>query len=206
MEPLEGYSRQVTWQKASLWQTQRPQLDKLDIELTERCNFGCVHCYINQSAGDQAIKAREMSTAQVQAILDEAAALGALEVRFTGGEPLLREDFSEIYLHARRLGMRVTLFTNGSLVTPELADLFARVPPMQPIEISIYGMTPQGYATVTGVQGAYRAVRRGIELLVERQVWFLVKELCCRRTKRRWRTSPPGRPPCPAGSPNRHPA
>ena len=74
---------------------------------------------------------RELTTEQWKDILRQAADLGALSVRFTGGEPLLRPDFAELYLFARRLGLQVMLFTNARLITPELADLFARVPPLQ---------------------------------------------------------------------------
>lgn len=72
------------------------------IELTERCNNDCIHCCINLPVNDSAAKGREMTTDQVKTILKEAADLGCLEVRFTGGEPLLRPDFEELYLFARR--------------------------------------------------------------------------------------------------------
>ena len=161
--------------EARLWQDKRPLLGRLDMELTERCNLDCIHCYINQPANDREVKAREMSTEQVKAILTEATELGALTVRFTGGEPLLREDFEELYLFARRRGLKVLLFTNGTLITPELADLLARVPPLEKIEITVYGMSPESYEAVTGVRGAYKAAMRGMELLLERRVPFVVK-------------------------------
>ena len=151
------------------------RLGRLDIELTERCNNDCVHCYINLSEGDEAARKREMSTAQVKAVLDEAAGLGCLEVRFTGGEPLLRADFAELYLHARRLGLKVLLFTNARLISEELADLFARVPPLVRIEVTAYGMSETSYAGTSRVPGAYAQFRRGVDLLHSRNVPFIVK-------------------------------
>lgn len=170
-----SYSTRVRWETAGIWQAKRPLLSRLSIELTERCNFSCIHCYINQPAGDQELQAREMTTDQVRAIIKQAAELGALTVHLSGGEPLLRSDLPEIYLFARRLGMGVQLFTNGSLITREIADLFARVPPREKIEISIYGMSPNSYAAVTGVWSAYKAVQHGIQLLLDRRVPFLIK-------------------------------
>ena len=85
-------------------------LKMLDIELTERCNNNCIHCYINLPADSDA-KNKELSTEEVKNILEEAAALGYLSVRLTGGEPLLREDFEEIYLFARKLGLRTIDFS-----------------------------------------------------------------------------------------------
>ena len=105
---------------------------------------------------------RELGTAEIKDILAEAAALGALSVRFTGGEPLLREDFVDLYLFARRLGLKVLLFTNARLITPELADLFARIPPLEKIEVTVYGMKPQSYEAVSRVPGSYEEFRRGV--------------------------------------------
>ena len=158
-----------------LWRERGPLLSRLDMELTERCNNNCIHCCINLPTNDARAKARELSTAQWQDILRQAAALGALSVRFTGGEPLLREDFADLYLYARRLGLKVLLFTNARLITPEMADLLARVPPLERIEVSVYGMRRESYEAVTRVPGSYAEFRRGIERLWERKVPFIVK-------------------------------
>lgn len=156
-------------------ETGAPLFYRLDMELTERCNSSCIHCYINLREHDTAARAREMTKEQVSKILMEAAALGARSVRFTGGEPLLRPDFVEIYLFARRLGLSVVLFTNGRLITPELADLFVRVPPLEKIEITVYGMKPESYDAVSMVKGSYEEFRRGVDLLLDRKVPFILK-------------------------------
>ena len=116
-----------------------------------------------------------MTTDEVKGVLTEAATLGCLSVRFTGGEPLLREDFEELYLFARRQGMKVLLFTNARLVTPQLADLFARVPPCELVEVTVYGMKPESYEAVSWVPGSYAEFRRGVDLLLDRRVPFVVK-------------------------------
>lgn len=152
----------------------QPLLGRLDMELTERCNNDCIHCYINLPADDPA-KERELSTGKIKSILAEAAALGCLSVRFTGGEPLLREDFEEIYIFARKLGLKVLLFTNATLITPSLADLFARVPPLEKIEISVYGMSQRSYEAVTRTPGSFQAAMGGMEMLWEKGVTFVVK-------------------------------
>jgi MoaA/NifB/PqqE/SkfB family radical SAM enzyme len=151
-------------------------LSQLDIELTERCNNACIHCLINRPEHDASASAREMDTAFVQDVLRQAADLGCLTVRFTGGEPLLREDFSELYLFARRLGMRVVLFTNARLVTPGLARLLAGVPPGRTVEVSVYGMCAESYDAVAATPGAYAGFRTGIELLREYNIPFIVKQ------------------------------
>jgi radical SAM protein with 4Fe4S-binding SPASM domain len=151
------------------------RLGSLDIELTERCNNNCIHCCINLPADDRVAAEREMTTHQLQELLTEAADLGCLEVRFTGGEPLLRPDFAELYLFARRLGLKVLVFTNATLITEELAGLFASVPPLMPIEVTVYGMHKESYEAVTRRPGSFARFRRGVDLLLEHTVPFVLK-------------------------------
>ena len=161
--------------RRTLWNGRKPLLDRLDVELTERCDNNCIHCYINLPAGDPRARARELPSGDWMRIFREAAELGALTIRMTGGEPLLREDFAELYLYARRLGLKVSLFTNARRITPELADLLARVPPLERIEVTVYGMREETYEAVTRVPGSYAGFRRGVALLLERKVPFVVK-------------------------------
>jgi radical SAM protein with 4Fe4S-binding SPASM domain len=148
---------------------------RLDIELTERCNFHCLHCTINRPEDDDAAMAAEMRTSQVIEVLRQAAGLGILSVRFTGGEPMLRDDFEEIYRTARGLGLRVSLFTNASLITIRKAELLGTVPPLEPVEVSIYGMSDSSTSRATGVPGARRSVARGLKLLEMFGVRFATK-------------------------------
>jgi MoaA/NifB/PqqE/SkfB family radical SAM enzyme len=151
------------------------RLEHLDIELTERCNNDCIHCCINQPAGHAEVMAREMTTAQVEDILRQAADLGCMSVLFTGGEPLIRPDFEQLYLSTRRLGMKVLLYTNACLINSRLTDLFARIPPLEPIEVTVYGMCRESYEAVTRMPGSFVQFRRGVELLQQRRVPFIVK-------------------------------
>ncbi len=157
-----------------VWKDRAPLIGRLDMELTERCNNNCIHCCINLPEDDKA-RLREMSKDEIKRILNEAVALGALSVRFTGGEPLLREDFSEMYLYARKLGLKVMLFTNARCITPEIADMLALVPPLEKIEVTVYGMTRGSYEAVSRSPGSFDEFRRGMDLLLERKIPFIVK-------------------------------
>jgi len=171
----KSFSRKVPAAQAALWTTGGPALTRLDIELTERCNNACIHCSVNLPAGDEDARRREMTAREIKDILAAAASLGCLAVRFTGGEPLLRDDFEEIYLAARKRGLRVRIFTNATLVTPRLAALFKTIPPLEEMEVSIYGMTVGSAAAATGNPVAFEAARRGIGLLLEHGIPFIVK-------------------------------
>ena len=146
------------------------------VETTFRCNLRCVHCYVNEPAHDRAARARELSKDRLLRLVDEVVAEGCLEVLFTGGEVLLRPDFPEVYLHALRRGLRVTVFTNGTLVTEAIADLFDAYRPAS-VEISLYGMTRETYERVTCVPGSFDKCMAGIGRLRARGVPFKLKTM-----------------------------
>ncbi|MGC8873266.1 MAG: radical SAM protein [Chloroflexia bacterium] len=134
------------------------------IELTERCNLRCVHCYINRPAGDRDAASQELDLERWTRILDQLADAGTLWLLYTGGEPLLRPDFAELFLAAKRRGFLVTLFTNGTLLNEDLVHLWQEYPPRR-VEITLYGATETTYERVTGVPGSFARCLRGIELL-----------------------------------------
>jgi len=171
----ESYVLKQDINKASLWKVAKPLLGRLDIELTERCNNNCIHCCINLPADDIDAKQKELSTEEVKKILAEAISLDCMSVRFTGGEPLLREDFEELYIFARKSGLKVLVFTNATLITPHLAELFSHIPPLEKIEVTVYGMRESSYEAVTRASGSFEAFRQGVGLLLEEKVPFVVK-------------------------------
>lgn len=134
------------------------------LELTERCNLRCVHCYLGDQAGLRPLQENELTTAEWLGVVDQVAGLGCLQLLITGGEPLLRADFAEVYRHAREVGLLVTVFTNGTLVGQETIELFRELPPSA-VEVTLYGATPETYEAVTGVPGSFQRCREGIERL-----------------------------------------
>jgi MoaA/NifB/PqqE/SkfB family radical SAM enzyme len=133
------------------------------IDITTRCNFSCVHCYLPPKSR-QTQGTEEQDTATVKNQLDQITEAGCLNLLITGGEPLFRKDFSEIYTHARENGLIVTVFTNGSLVKDEHIRLFTELPPAM-IEITVYGATPKTYEAITGIKNAHKMVIDGINRL-----------------------------------------
>ncbi|MCJ7595683.1 MAG: radical SAM protein [Desulfobacterales bacterium] len=139
------------------------------LELTFRCNLRCVHCYCNLSAGDRDALTNELTTEEVYHILDQIAEAGCLWLLITGGEPLLRKDFLEIYGYAKKRGFLITLFTNGTSITRRIADHLAEWRPHL-VEISLYGATKETYESITRVPGSFDRCNRGIDLLLEREL------------------------------------
>jgi MoaA/NifB/PqqE/SkfB family radical SAM enzyme len=140
------------------------------LALTNRCNFRCAHCYI-RGEGDLA---RELSTERWRTMIDEMTAAGTLFLLMTGGEPLLRTDFPRIYRYARQSGIMVTVFTNGTLVTDELVELFRELPP-RVVDITLYGATEVTCRRVTGEPGAHERCWDGIRRLKRAGVRLALK-------------------------------
>jgi radical SAM protein with 4Fe4S-binding SPASM domain len=146
------------------------------IEVTARCNLQCVQCYINQPIGDSQARNRELSKQELYSILDQITDEGCLWLLLTGGEPFIRPDFFDIYTYAKKKGMLITLFTNGTTITPRIADYLAEWRPSS-IEVTLYGSTKETYERVTGVYGSYEHCMRGIDLLMERKLPLTLKSM-----------------------------
>jgi len=153
-----------------------------DLELTARCNLDCRHCYINLPAGDRAAQKRELSVDEVRRLAEEAAALGAVWCLISGGEPLLRRDFADAYKALQGKGLRVSLFTNATLVNDEHVRLFKKFPPRD-IEVTVYGATKETYERVTRTPGSFEAFRRGLDRLLGSGVDVRLKAMALRSNK-----------------------
>lgn len=158
-----------------MWEKKGPLISSMDIELTERCNNNCIHCYINLPASDRGALSKELSKERWKELIGQIAALGALDIRFTGGEPLIRKDFQDLYLYTRKLGIRVLIFTNATLITNEIAELFKKIPPLRDIEITVYGMRQESYEAVTQISGSFKKFREGIDNLRKNNIPFILK-------------------------------
>ncbi len=164
-----------------LWDTmkERKAVLSFDIEVTARCNLDCRHCYINLPAGDRAARAKELTAAEIDRIGGEAAALGAVWCLVTGGEPLLRKDFFDIYLGLRKKGLLLSVYTNATLVDEEHVRLFRRHPPRD-VEVTVYGVTKETYERVSRVPGSFDAFMRGLGLLLAGGVRVRLKAMALR--------------------------
>jgi len=153
-----------------------------DLEATARCNLDCRHCYINLPAGDRAARKRELTVAEIGRIGGEAAALGAVWCLITGGEPLLRKDFFDLYRALHRKGLILSLFTNATLVGDEHVRFFKKYPP-QDIEVTVYGVTKETYERVTRRPGSFAAFTRGLDRLLGSGVTLRLKAMALRSNK-----------------------
>ena len=154
-------------------------LFSFELELTARCTSDCRHCYIRLPADDAHARSMELQSDEIARIADEAVSLGSLWCLITGGEPLLRKDFSEIYSMLKRKGLLVSLFTNAQCITGEHVELFLKYPPRD-IEITVYGVTRETYERVTRTPGSFDAFMRGLERLMSAGIPVRLKAMALR--------------------------
>lgn len=177
----ESVVSSVPLSEFSLWGKMKGKRSVMSftLEITARCNNDCRHCYINLPAGDKSAKDEELSLEEIKDIVDEAASLGAVWCLLTGGEPLLREDFLDIYLHLKRKGILTRVFTNAIPITEEHIRFFKKYPPRD-VEVSVYGVTEETYERVTRRRGSFNAFMRGLNLLLEGGVKVRLKAIALR--------------------------
>ncbi|MDD5475245.1 MAG: 12,18-didecarboxysiroheme deacetylase [Syntrophales bacterium] len=125
--------------------------------VTRRCNLKCVHCY---SSSRNVAYAGELDREQGRALLADLADFGCPVALFSGGEPFMRKDLPELVSYAVERGMRAVISTNGTLITPEQARIYAGIG-LSYVGVSLDGVGPV-HDRFRGVQGAFDATMRGI--------------------------------------------
>jgi MoaA/NifB/PqqE/SkfB family radical SAM enzyme len=144
-------------------------------EVTHRCNLGCAHCYLTEGpVGRPKPTREELTLDEVRRVLDQLAEAGTFFVTLTGGEVFMRRDFLDILAHARARDFSVTIFTTGTLLTPETAAEVADLHPLV-VEVSIYSARPEIHDRVTQIPGSHARSLRALRLLRERGVIILIK-------------------------------
>ncbi len=127
-------------------------------EVTRSCNLNCVHCRAAAACGPYA---GELDTAACFRLLDEIAAFSKPVIILTGGEPLLRSDIWEIAAYGDRLGLRMVMATNGTLVTEEIAGKMAAAG-IRRVSVSLDGLDAMSHDGFRRVPGAFAGALAGI--------------------------------------------
>jgi len=158
-----------TMQKKQLFDYRLPL--EASISLTYRCNNNCLHCWLR--IHPEAIGMRtELSSSEIIRIVDEARNLGTKQWNISGGEPMLRSDFLEIFDYITRKAVSYTLNTNGTLITPHIARMLTRKGAKL---VALYGATKETYDHVTRNPGGFEQLMQGFRYLKEAGAGFIVQ-------------------------------
>jgi cyclic pyranopterin phosphate synthase len=142
------------------------EISGVRVSLTDRCNFDCVYCHnegLGDTRGPMDPQDNEMGTDDVVRFLEVAAEFDVESVKFTGGEPMLREDLEEI-IERTPDSMEVSMTTNGTFLPGRAADLKAAG--LDRVNVSQDALDPEDFAEITKA-GAFDAVMDGIRAAVE---------------------------------------
>ncbi len=143
------------------------------LNLTERCNLACEHCYLDAKVLKEGA-VDELGTEELKRVLGEIAQVGPeAMVVLTGGEPMLRRDLPELARHASGLGLMVVVGTNGMLLRPD------RIRELQQagvagVGISVDSLTPETHDSFRGKKGAWMKTMQGIDACVDAQMPFQI--------------------------------
>lgn len=134
-------------------------------ELTVRCNLRCKMClFRHDDRENPELIAKELTAEQWIDMARQVAEAGTLSLLITGGEPMLRPDFCEIWEGIYKQGFIIELYTNATMVTPKIMDTLRKYPPHK-IGVTIYGASPETYERVCGNADAYERTIAGIRQL-----------------------------------------
>ncbi len=86
--------------------------------ITRTCNLKCIHCY---SSSENKKYSGELTFVEAKNVIDDLAQFKVPSILFSGGEPLMRPDIFELANYARKKGLSITLSTNGTLITKQIA-------------------------------------------------------------------------------------
>ena len=167
MEPLEGAT---TVERMLLDQARRTRTPANgSIELLPLCNMNCDMCYVRLGREEMEAKGRLRTADEWLEIGRQMKDAGVLFLLLTGGEPFLYPDFRRLYLELRKMGMIITINTNGTLIDEDLAEFFGKYKPRR-VNITLYGTDEETYDKLCHYPGGYEKTLRGIRLLREQGV------------------------------------
>ncbi|HQJ80314.1 MAG TPA: radical SAM protein, partial [Methanothrix sp.] len=128
-------------------------------ETTAACNLACSYC---RAAASQEPDPDELSSEEALSFLESIAPLKPMLI-LSGGEPLLRPDIFILARKAASLGMRVSLASNGTLITPQVADEII-LSGISRVSISLDAANPKEHDEMRG-QGSFERALQGIACL-----------------------------------------
>ncbi len=142
-----------------------------NLDLTYRCNNNCRHCWLRIPARSPE-RRRELGLDEIKDIVDEARKMGCRHWRISGGEPMLRPDFVEIFDYITSRAASYSLNTNGTLITPEIARLMRRKGAKM---VVLYGATAEVHDHITRNPGSFEALMQGVAYLKEAGAGFIAQ-------------------------------
>lgn len=162
MEQMEGAS---TIERMLLEQAKKMRTPAHgSIELLPLCNMNCDMCYVRLSREEMEKKGRLRTADEWLGVARQMKEAGVLFLLLTGGEPLLYPDFCRLYLELRKLGMILTMNTNGTLIDEKMAAFLGKYKPRR-VNVTLYGTDDESYGKLCHYPDGFQKTIQGIRLL-----------------------------------------
>jgi SynChlorMet cassette radical SAM/SPASM protein ScmF len=144
-----------------------PPLRQFYFYLTAGCNLACRHCWLSPKYQPDGGTGGHIDLDLIKLAIEEGQPLGLQSVKLTGGEPLLHPDFVKIVDVLREKKMGLTIETNGTLMTQDLAYYLKNNSTLAHISVSVDGAKSATHDPFRGVKGSFEKACNGINYLVE---------------------------------------
>lgn len=167
MEPLDHL--QKIEERLVIRATEKRQPINASFELTPLCNMNCEMCFIRLSDKEMKSQGRLLTVDEWIDLAVQLKAAGTLFVLLTGGEPLLYPHFKTLYQKLRDLGMIVTINTNGTLITENIASLLEKDKPRR-VNVTLYGASNETYLKLCHHPKGFDQVMQGLTLLKDHHI------------------------------------
>ena len=144
-------------------------------ELTPCCNMACKMCYVRKTKAEQEAIASLRTAEEWLELGEKAKNQGMLYLLLTGGEPFVRSDFREILSGLHKMGLIISINSNGTMIDEQTIEWLKETPPAR-FNITLYGASNATYERLCGNPNGFTQTVKAIQLLKE--AGFLVKLNC----------------------------
>ena len=153
-------------------------LEKLQINLTEKCNERCVHCYIPERKRS---KGEGLDYELIRRLINEFSEMGGREIVLSGGEALLRQDLDQIIEHAASKGFNISILSNLTLLTERLVNTLKKY--HVDVQTSLYSTNEKIHDAITGRKGSCKKTKEAIQILCQEGIPVTISCIVMRTNK-----------------------
>ncbi len=139
---------------------------RMDLAVTFRCQNDCVHCY---AGGPR--ETEELETDEWKTVIDRLHETGVFILTFTGGEPTLREDLSQLLLYAQNKGIVTGLISNGRKLADKSYVEKLEKAGLDFVQITLESHDPRIHDRITGNEGSWKETVKGVQNAVSSQIY-----------------------------------
>ncbi|MEM4347280.1 MAG: radical SAM protein [Candidatus Altiarchaeota archaeon] len=154
------------------------KLEKIDLELTSKCNLRCEHCYANSKRNGI-----DMPVDIALRIINEFSDIGGNRIALTGGEPTLHKNFIEIFNYAAEMGLRIELETNGFFFYKFAEDISKKREFIKYVQISLDAVSSKIHDEIRGIRGSFKKAVNAIKICNSFEIPVRVSTVLSKKNK-----------------------